>query len=244
MAVYTVSFFIALGYLWYCFVVYKKGLESRYSSQTLMDLAILSGVLGWIGARAGFVAGNFEQFRENLVRVILLADYPGYNYLGLLLGLILAVIILTRREEIKLYEGLDLTGLGLPGAIAFERLGMVFGGDVHLVWKVPAELLSALVFLVIFVWLWRLEKEYRTIAWYRFRRTQARAGFIFGAFLFLSGLLVISANIWPVFLIQEFFFGAVCLVTGVGLVYWRSGRSLVHDVKLLGLTDKWYTKRK
>ena len=94
--------------------------------------------------------------------MVLLSDYPGYNYLGLVIGLVVAVFILARREEIKYYEGLDLLGLGLPGAMAFERLGRVFSGEIHLVWQLPMELLQALVLLLVFVWLWRLEKEYRT----------------------------------------------------------------------------------
>ena len=236
LSVYTLSFFLVMAYFWYCFVVYKKGLEFRYASETLYDLCILSGASGWLFARLGFVIEHIAIFRVNWIRVVLLSEYPGYNYLGLLIGLILAVTILARREEIKPYEGLDLLGLGLPGAMAFERLGRVFSGEVRLVWQLPMELFQALVFLVVFVWLWRLEKEYRTFSWYRFRRTQARHGFIFGSFLFLSG--------WVMILSGSLAFGFVGLILGTVIIYMRSGRSLVYDVKLLPVIGRWYTRTK
>lgn len=244
LSVYTLSFFLAVAYLWYCFVVYKKGLEFRYTAETLYDLCLLSGASGWLFARLGFVIEHFAVFRANWLRIVLLSEYPGYNYLGLLLGLILAVAVLARREEIKSYEGLDLLGLGLPGAMAFERLGRVFSGEVHLVWQLPIELFQALIFLVVFIWLWRLEREYRTFSWYRFRRTQARHGFIFGSFLFLSGWVIILSNSWPFFDMGSLAFGFVGLILGTVIIYMRSGRSLVYDVKLLPIIGRWYTRTK
>ena len=244
MTVYILSLFVVLAYFWYCFVIYKKGLEFRYTAETLYDLALLSGVLGWLFARLGFVIEHFSVFKINFLRLVLLSEYPGYNYLGLVIGLVLAVTILARREEIKSYEGLDLLGLGLPGAMAFERLGRVFSGEVRLVWQLPVELLQALVWLLVFVWLWRLEKEYRTFSWYRFRRTQARPGFIFGSFLFLSGLVTILSNSWPFFKLPALAFGFFELILGTIIIYLRSGRSLIHDVKLLPIIGKWYTRSK
>lgn len=243
-SVYTLSLSVVLGYFWYSFVVYKKGLEYRYSTECLLDLAIISGIFGWLGSRIGFIILHIPTFQANWLRVFLLSEYPGYDYFGLLLGLLVGVIVLVRRGEIKFYEGLDLVGLGLPGAIAFERLGRVFAGQGTLVFGAPVELLQTLFFLVIFVWLWRLEAEYRTFEWYRFRKTQARPGFIFGVFLFLSGFLILITNIYPKLNSSALGFGLASIAFGVLVVYRQSGRSLAHDVKLLPFVSKWYTKSK
>ncbi|OGD71999.1 hypothetical protein A3A84_02440 [Candidatus Collierbacteria bacterium RIFCSPLOWO2_01_FULL_50_23] len=234
-SVYTLSLLVVVGYFWYSFVVYKKGLEYRYPVESLLDLAVISGMFSWLGARIGFVASHLSIFELNWLRVFLLREYPGYEYAGLLVGLFLGITLLARRGEIKFYEGLDLASLGLPGAIAFERLGRVFAGLGSLVFGVPLELLQALFFLLIFVWLWRLESEYRTFGWYRFRKTQARPGFICGAFLFFSGL-VIATSALP--------FGLASVFLGLMLIYRQSGRSLAHDVKLLPIFGRWYTKSK
>lgn len=235
MTVYILSLSVILAYFWYSFVVYKKGLEYRYAADSLLDLAVLSGIFSWVGARLSFVLTHLSTFQTNWLRVFLLSAYPGYDYLGLLVGLVLGLGLLSRRGEVKLSDGLDLAGLGLSGAIAFERLGRVFSGQVTLVFGVPGELLQAFLFLFIFVWLWRLEGEYRTFEWYRFRRTQAKSGFIFGSFLFLSGI-VIGFN--------SLLLGAASVLVGVGVVYWQSGRSLGYDVKLLPFVKRWYTKSK
>lgn len=240
-SVYTLSLFTVVGYFWYSFVLYKKGLEFRYSGETLLDLAILSGVFGWIGARIGHVLSNLAIFEINWLRIVLLSEYPGYNYPGLVVGVILAVALLSRREEIKFYEGMDLMALGLSGASSFERLGRVFSGRVNLVLGLPVELLQALAFLLIFVWLWRLEKDYRTFDWYRFRKTQAKPGFIFGAYLLLTGFLVLASSVWPTLSIYGLILGGTGLAGGIVVVYSQSGRSLAHDVKLLPLISRWYT---
>lgn len=243
-SVYTLSLSVILGYFWYSFVVYKKGLEYRYSGECLLDLAVVSGIFGWLGSRIGFVFSNLPTFEANWLRVFLLSEYPGYDYFGLLLGLLAGVVLLARRGEIKFYEGLDLIGLGLPGAIAFERLGRVFAGQGTLVFGAPVELLQALFFLVLFVWLWKLESEYRTFEWYRFRKTQARPGFIYGAFWFVSGFLIMIFNAYPRLNYTVELLGVASVIFGIVLIYYQSGRSLAHDVKLLPFVNRWYTKSK
>lgn len=235
MTVYILSLSVVLAYFWYSFVVYKKGLEYRYAPESLLDLALLSGVFSWSGARLSFVLTHLSTFQTNWLRIFLLSAYPGYDYLGLLVGLVVGLSLLSRRGEVKLSDGLDLSGLGLSGAIAFERLGRVFSGQVTLVLGVPGEILQAFLFLLIFVLLWKLEGEYRTFEWYRFRKTQAKSGFIFGAFLFLSGI-VIGFN--------SLLLGVASVLVGTLVVYWQSGRSLDYDVKLLPFVKRWYTKSK
>lgn len=235
MTVYILSLSVVLAYFWYSFVVYKKGLEYRYAPESLLDLAVLSGVFAWLGARLSFVLFHWATFEANWLRVFLLLAYPGYDYFGLLVGLVVGVAWLARRGEIKLSDGSDLVGLGLSGAIAFERLGRVFSGQVTLVFGVPAEILQAFLFLLIFVWLWKLEGEYRTFEWYRFRKTQAKSGFIFGAFLFLSGIVIGFNSVQ---------LGVASILVGIAVVYNQSGRSLSYDVKLLPFVKRWYTKSK
>lgn len=244
LVVYTHSLFVVLAFFWYSFVIYKKGLEFRYEKESMLDLAVLSALFGFIFSRLGYVITNISTFNVNWLRVLLLVDYPGYNYLGLVLGLVIAVIFLTKRGEIRLFEGLDLLGLGLPGAIAFERLGVVLALESRAVLGIPVEILQAFLFLIIFVWLWKLEREYRTLEWYRFRKTQAKPGFIFGAFLFLSGFLIVGSSIWPVMSLSEIIIGSLSVLSGIVVVYRQSGRSLAYDVKLIPFISKWYTKAK
>ncbi|MBI1872137.1 hypothetical protein HYS10_01825, partial [Candidatus Collierbacteria bacterium] len=115
--------------------------------------------------------------------------------------------------------------LGLAAAAAIGQVGLIFGGEVSLVWQLPKGLLLGLILLVCFVWLWRLEREYRTFEWYRYRKTQARSGFIFGSFLILFGVAI------GVF--GQFVLGILMLILGVIFIYYRSGRTLSIDIRNL-----------
>lgn len=194
--------------------------------------------------RIGFVLSHLAIFQLNWLRIFLLAGYPGYNYFGLIIGLIIGATFLAKRGEVKLSDGFDLVGLGLPGAMALERLGRVFAEQTTPIFGLPLEIFQAFLFLLIFVWLWKLEGEYRTFEWYRFRKTQARSGFIFGAFLFLSGFAIVLSYVWPKPNLMVDGLGLVSIVAGIVVVYIQSGRSLGHDVKLLPLVKRWYTKSK
>lgn len=233
LPVYTLSLFVVMSFLWFGFVVYKKGVEYHIRDESLFDLIILSGLLGWIFARFGFVIANLSIFSQNWLRIILVSAYPGYSFLGLFLGIVLADLLLSYRGEIKTYEGLDLLGLGFPAAASIWYLGLVFSGHISFVWHLPKELLLALCFLVAFVWLWKMEREYRTFEWYRFRKTQARSGFIFGAFLCFLGLILVASSLVVKINVVDLGIGAMFIVFGCVFVYWRSGRSLSHDVKAL-----------
>lgn len=232
-SVYTLSFFVVLAFLWFGFVIYKKGSEYHYRDESLFDLTILAGVLAWVLARLGFVVTHWGVFSENWLRVILLSTYPGYSFFGLLVGVILADLLLSHQGELKTYEGLDLLALGLAAAGPIWQLGLVFSGHISFVWRLPKELLLALVFLLFFVWLLRLEREYRTFLWYRYRRTQAKSGFIFGAYLFLLGLVTVAASLVPKFISADLISGGLYMLSGGIFIYWRSGRVLSHDVKSL-----------
>ncbi len=223
--VYIQSIFVVLAFLWFGFVVYKKGIEYHYKDESLLDLIILCGVLGWVLARLFFVVANLSSFSPNWLRIILLSEYPGYSFAGLLIGVYLANLLLSYSGELKLYEGLDLSSLGLAAAAAIGQVGLIFGGEVSLVWQLPKGLLLGLILLVCFVWLWRLEREYRTFEWYRYRKTQARSGFIFGSFLILFGVAI------GVF--GQFVLGILMLILGVIFIYYRSGRTLSIDIRNL-----------
>lgn len=235
--VYIQSLFVVLAFLWFGFVIYKKGVEYHYKDESLLDLVILSGVFGWIMARLFFVALNLPTFSVNWLRVILLSEYPGYSFAGLLIGVVLANVLLSYIRELKPYEGLDLSSLGLAAGSAIGQIGLIFGGEVSLLWQIPKGLLLGLIFLVCFVWLYRLEREYRTFEWYRYRKTQARSGFIFGSFLVLFGISI-GIFFQPVLGILMFIFGII-------LIYYRSGRVFAVDIRnLIKKLPIVYTKLK
>ena len=112
------------------------------------------------------------------------------------------------------------------------------------------ETLKGLFLALWFFFLWWAESEYRTFEWYRFRKTQAKTGFVTGAFVFGFGMINLIADLlvkrpagWYVYLSM--------VVAGVLVVYIRSGRKLEKDwgllrkrIKGLSIKDKskWLKK--
>ena len=152
---------------------------------------------------------------------------------GVVVGVLVAVIFLVRKTKKDLYKLLDLASLGLSAGIpivyaakgALEIEPMILG-------LISAELAKGLLLALWFFFLWWAEGEYRTFEWYRFRKTQARTGFVTGVFMFGFGLinllveLLINRNaLWPVYV------GIV--VVGLLVVYIRSERRVKKDLELL-----------
>lgn len=214
-----------LAFLWYGFVVYKKGIEYRFHEESLMDLIVLSGVCSWLLGRLAYVVANINVFSVNWLRVVLIGSYPGYHLTGIILGLFLSVWLVSMREEIDFFKGTDLLFLGFLAGAPFERLGRVLVGDVNVLMGLPVELFQALAFLPVFVLVWRMEGEYRTYAWYRNRQTEAKNGFLAGVgFIFLGVLTLVLSWGW----------GLVFILVGGGWLYFRSGRGFhTIAVKLL-----------
>lgn len=232
--VYWLGVFVVLSYLWFGFVVYRKGLEARYHEESVLDMIVLAGVCALVGGRLVYVVMNWNSFEESLVRVFMLMAYPGYHLLGVLIGLIFTVWLISKREEVKFFDSLDIVVLGLVAGSPFERLGRVVAGDTRIWMNLPVELFQAIILMILFIWLWKLEPEYRTIGWYKNRQTVAKSGFISGIGVGLMGTTLAVSSWWGNLRTEQLFLGIFMAIAGFLLLYFRSGRGFGERVvKLL-----------
>lgn len=230
---YWMSFFVVLSYLWFGFIVYRKGLEARYHEESVLDMIVLSGVSSLVGGRLVHIIFNWDGFKENWIRIFMIMAYPGYHLLGLIAGLFFSVWILSRREEIKFFDSLDILLLGLVAGSPFERVGRVLIGETRVWINFPIELIQAILMLSCFIWLWKVESEYRTLDWYKNRQTVAKSGFITGMGVGLLGLILLITSWWGELSLSQLILGLGMLVFGGAWIYVRSGRSFLSGVKLL-----------
>jgi hypothetical protein len=234
VTIYTFSAFVLLAFLWSGFVFYKKSVEYRENEEVLFNTVLLAGALSFVGARVGFVLSNLDWFANHLIRVLLMGDYPGMSGWGALVGIFLATMIIARKTKGKIFDLLDLVTLGLSAGIpiVYAANGVLSTEQIMVGGVMSSGLIKGLLFSLWFVFLWRLEGEYRTFEWYRFRKTQARAGFVTGGFLFGLGLVNGGMDL----LIGEglSWWQLVLVVAGMMVVYIRSERKLVKDLRLTG----------
>jgi hypothetical protein len=239
VSVYTLSAFVFLAFLWASFVFYKKAIEYHESEEVVFNAVLLMGILAFVFSRFWFVASKLEWFYGHWIRVLFLREYPGMSGWGVLLGVLLGALIVVNRFNRKLFDWLDLVALGLSAGmpIVYAAKGALSVGTGVIFLGMTAEMVKALFLSLWFFFLWWVEGEYRTYDWYRFRKTQARTGFVTGVFVFGFGFINLLVNlktkttaIWYVY--------AILVVVGALVVYIRSERKFGKDLRLVGVSVK------
>ncbi|MBU1071280.1 prolipoprotein diacylglyceryl transferase [Patescibacteria group bacterium] len=214
VSVYTFSAFVFLAFLWSSFVFYKKAIEYHENEETVFNAVLLMGALSFIFSRFWFVMTKLDWFVGHWIRVLFMKEYPGMNGWGVFLGVLLGVLVIVKKNKQKLFDWLDLVSLGLSAGIPIVYVA----SGVLSTEMMSTEIVKGLLLALWFFFLWWVEGEYRTFGWYRFRKTQAKTGFVTGGFVF--GLGLVNAY-------------AVLVAVGVLIVYIRSERKVIKDLKLL-----------
>jgi len=230
---YAYSFVVTLAFLWGGFVFYKRATESHFEEEKALDVVVLSGFFSLIIGRTIYAIENYWLFWGNLVRVILLKNYPGISPWGILLGVWLTLYLILGKEKKKLVDLLDHALVGIVSAMSVMLAGFViinFSIILLVVWFFT---------FLFFLMLWKMESEYRTFEWYRYKRNQAKSGLIsglgisyFASIVMALGLLSRSLN-WLTALVSLMVF-----VGGFVLLYIRSGRVFADDIKIILKHDR------
>lgn len=188
------------------FVLWRKLRRERVDFEDrIIDRALVAALLGVIAGRLVYILVHFNTFGWVLSQWISLASLPGIvDVVSLVIGLI-SFWLLLGKEWKDPVEILDYVGIG-----AAFFLFMVSLGDALLqvvsyalpnleqsqasvpIFEVKSVLWPAifsLCYLILFIFLSRLEKQYRTFLWYRAKRRSAQTGFVFATFLIGFGFL-------------------------------------------------------
>lgn len=237
ISIYTLGLFASLSFLWGSFVFYKKSSETHIDESSVLDVIVLVAFWGLLVARIGFVILNLPVFINHWGRVFMLSDYPGTNRWFALLGFLSAVLYSVRRKKGKQFDYLDLFSLGYMQGMA---LIWVFLSLMRFEWQ---KVLVGILYLLGAIWLWRLEKTYRFLDWYKGNKTYAKTGFVFsisiamvGA-LYLIELFAYSVHSWYLYLL-----GLTMIILGLAMLYIRSGRMIDEDFKIIKKWKKIKTK--
>jgi hypothetical protein len=229
--IYTLGLFAAFSFLWGSFVFYKKSSETHIDESSVLDAIVMVAFWGLLVSRLGFVLLNLPVFMKHWGRVFMLSEYPGMNRWFALIGFLLAVLFSVRKKKGKHFDYLDMFALGYLQGVS---LMWAFLSLVGFEWQ---KILIGSLYLAGAIWLWRMEKTYRFLDWYKGNKTYARTGFVFsvsvamvGA-LYLIELLTYSVNFWYLYL-----FGFATVIFGLALLYIRSGRMIEEDFKII---KKW-----
>ena len=243
----TSTVLVLLAFFLAGFVLWRKAREEHYPEDQVFDMFLLSTLFGVLGARLGYIFFHFGQFNSSPAQWFDIFSNAGFNGL---IGIILAGYYCYRFAQSKKWDGfemldfwtislslglsvlyfgqfLDGSGVGYPTSLP---VGVQFAGifePVH-----PVQLYQSLFFLVLYVYLSRVELQYRNFQWYRSGKKSAQTGFLVAMALVTGGLFyffltffkppmieILSTNVDQLLSLFIFAVGALVL-------FHRSGRPL------------------
>lgn len=226
LKVYTMSLFVVIAFFWSGLVISKKALEYHLGETEVLDGITLILILTGIGSK-----------------VLSLLDLGKYGILCFFLALLGAGVFCAKRLGEKLMTILDIFSLGVPMSLVWWNLGLFWSGSFTgkvlggpwgvmgegiRVW--PVEIIKAFLFLLALIWLWKLERTYRVLPWYRGRKSSANTGFVLGSMLVFWGTIEIIGGIMSVGSQLDFWLIRVlAIILGGVIIYHQSGRSLKVD---------------
>ena len=228
ISVYGFGILAVASFLWGSFVYFRKSLESHLEEKIILDSVVLAAFWSFIFGRLVFAIFNFEIFWQHWSRLLLLSNYPGLDRWGVVIGMGIGIWLTLKKSNGKLVDWLDYLAIGVSAGMSVFFAGLAL---ITFVWQFA---LLAVLYLLAFIYFWRIEYRYRTFSWYRYNKTSAKSGLILGlsiAFwgvLFLTEKILLSSFSWRVGL-----WAGMLLVGGQILVYIRSGRTIKDDLKII-----------
>jgi len=167
----TLGAFLAFAFLVGLFLFWRRGRQEGFSSDDLLDSALISSLIGLIGGRITFLVffGSFNSVLD-IVRV-----RDGTLWFGVLIFGFLALFLISR---IKNWAFLEIGDIAAPSLAFGQSIGFL---GAEILDYIPFGFYPALGYLVVWLTL-------------RFLRRKAPAGTSFFSYLFFSGGLVYLAE--------------------------------------------------
>lgn len=243
----TISVFVFLAFFLASFILWRKGREEHYSQADIFDSFLLSSLIGSFIARITFIFFNFNLFGLNIFSWF---DFSKYSGINLLAGLAGAAFFMHKNSIKKKWDEFEVSDFWVTSislGLFIYYLGTFFDGTgygyaTNMPWGFvfpnlvephhPVQLYFAIFYLLLYIYLSKVEYSYRTFMWYRHGKKTAQTGFLTSVFLILvSAFSFLIAFFKPasieLFNINlDFVISILMLAVGIYLLFVRSGREI------------------
>jgi len=230
ITVYTFGFFLGIGAFFTAFIIWRRLKELGVKEEKIIDGIVFCQLLGLFFSRLFFIIKNFSEFGLILSRWILVGRFPGLSFWGWLIGIVLGLALFSRWQKWDFWRITDEVTFGILPFLFLFQLGSFFDGSgagkpTGMPWGIffpgslvrqhPVSLMMAILIFLIWIFLLRIERNWRTWSWYK----SQKPGFIALVFLGLLSLVnlplaFLKENKLYFFLIDIFLsFGGVVLST-------------------------------
>lgn len=194
--VYAFGLFLAVSFIFSTFVVWKYAKE-EFKEEEFLDTYFYTSLFALISARAVYILFNFDRFRFNILKYIVVRETPGLSLLGGIIGGFIFLILYARRKKYNLLRLLDIFSITLSVALFFSKIGEQLGGagygrETKLFFGVkiaglagrrfPVELLESFAFFLLAIIL--------IFVYNKLRRKKWPEGLVFFLFVPLTAIIV------------------------------------------------------
>ncbi len=218
----TIGVFLALSFVLSSFLLWRN-LRDDYPEEGILTLTIYLFILGTIGARLVYIMENFGDFGFNIDRWFFWNRYPGFSFLGGVLGGFFFLSWWSRKKSWDFWLIADWA------TFAFLMVGFLSGLGGYFSTGQRFDLFRLSISAVTLVLAIFFHYCYRKFSWYKsgmlgFVACLSLAIFFIG--LGILELLLRSGIYWEKFI--WWFLGLTALL----LLYKRSGRSWREDLRI------------
>jgi phosphatidylglycerol:prolipoprotein diacylglycerol transferase len=232
---------VGLGFFIAFFIIWRRLKERGADEEKIVDAVLFSSLTGLIFSRVFFVFSHFQIFKFYLIRWAYFNRYPGFSYWGAIFGFLLGFYYFTKREKWPFFKMADELVFGLTVFSVLVHFGCLLdgsnlGAETGLFWGLfypgdmvrrhPVSLFQAILSLLLWFYLLKIERIWRTWEWYKSKKE----GFLILNFLIFSSLFeFLLAFLKPAGLYSSLIEKAgglsVLLISTLWL-FFRSGRKL------------------
>jgi len=237
---YSLAIFLAVGFFFAAFLIWRRLGELGIEEEKIIDLIIIVAFSGIIFARVFFIVQNVSLLGFSLTRWLLIGRYPGLSFWGGIVGIFLAIYCFSRRQHLDFWQLADEFVYGMMPILILSQMGAFFDGTgfgkpTTMPWGIyatgsllkrqPLPLVMAIGFLVLWLFLLRIERHWRSWAWYK-SKAYGLAVLGFGLLaILLNGLVAIWRDSLLYWYWLEVSLSLILAVLLLGIIYFRSAKT-------------------
>ncbi|HUV43065.1 MAG TPA: prolipoprotein diacylglyceryl transferase family protein [Patescibacteria group bacterium] len=243
---YTFALFLAIGFFLSSFLIWRRLRDLGIDEEEIIDLILLASLSGLIFSRIFFVIQNISLLGFEPGNWLLINKYPGLSFWGGAGGILLTVFWFSRKESLNFWQVLDEFVYGLMPFFILVQVGAFFDGSGFgkpttmpwgiyivgsLVKRQPLPLVVAVAFSVLWLFLMRIERHWRTWEWYKSKAY----GLVALLFIFMMMLVNFLVAFWREGLLYwqwlEIGLSLILTILTAVIIYIRSGRRTFGETK-------------
>ena len=124
------SFFIFLGMLVACFLIFKEAKRKKINEDLLTNILFYGIIIGILGARSYYVLFNLDYYLKNPLEIFMIWHGGLAIHGGLIAGLIF-LIINSKKHNLNIFKLLDIIVVGVIIAQSIGRWGNFFNQEAY-----------------------------------------------------------------------------------------------------------------